>query len=390
MIRLLKYFFGYAVFYAYGKFPERFLNLLHRNGIFIWGLRREEDGIRAVVRARQYKKLRIPAKKTGMRVKLKSKRGLPFILHRNRKRFGIPVGIILFLAILNILPLFIWQVDIECDAKNVDPDLLRYQLAQCGLKPGAFIKSVDRGYIKTVITEKNPSISWIGINSGTSRAVIDVRGSKYAPVIENNDYPCNLKAAYDGQIVAVDIEEGELAVKVGDAVAKGDLLVSGIVDSGTGTRHIHSRGTVSAETTRTLEAYVSFEQTVRQKSDESIRLVAIYAFGKEMPLYFKKPQGNFETEFSERRVELFGLKPDISIRNLEMREIAETTVTLSQEEAEEQALLQIAELERVELRGAEIKSFSDRLIEDADGVRIVRTLNCIENIAIKEKINIEN
>lgn len=388
MVRLLKYFFGYAVFSAQGKFPERFLNLLQRNGIYIWGLRREENGIRAIVRAKDYKKMRQPAKKTGMKLKLRLKRGFPFIVYRNRHRIGMPIGFAMFVTILSILSLFIWQVDIECNGANVDVDLLRYQLEQSGLCPGALIKSVDRNQVKSEIMLKNPTVSWVGINSGTSRAMVDVRASVYPPIKEDITQPCNLKAAFDGQIVELNIEEGETVVKKGDAVAKGDLLVSGIVDSGTGTRTIHSRGTVSAETTREIEAYVPFSRTEMIKSDETIRLVAVYAYGKEIPLYLKKPQGEFVTNFSERKVEFFGLTPDISIRNLMMTKLVETDSTLSHEQAEQEAILQIEELQRVQLRGAEIKTYSDRIIEDENGVKIIRTLTCIENIAASEKINI--
>ena len=58
--------------------------------------------------------------------------------------------------------------------------------------------------------------------------------------------PTNLKAAADGIIKRIDVTSGNCIVKVGDTVAKGDILVSGMEERADGTKFVHSAGRVTA------------------------------------------------------------------------------------------------------------------------------------------------
>lgn len=73
ILRLLRWFSGYAKFNAKGKFPERLLNMTMKNGIQLWGMRSDSSSLTAYVAAREYKLLRPFAKRCELTLKCTKK-----------------------------------------------------------------------------------------------------------------------------------------------------------------------------------------------------------------------------------------------------------------------------------------------------------------------------
>ena len=67
-------------------------------------------------------------------------------------------------------------------------------------------------------------------------------------------------ATADGIIKKMDIVSGNSVVKVGQAVKKGDLLVSGIIETVDGTRFVKSKGTVLATSEKEITLRENFKQ----------------------------------------------------------------------------------------------------------------------------------
>ena len=84
---LLNYILGYIKIEIEGYYIERFINICTNKKIAIWNLKREE-GIKLYLNAgiKDFKELCKIAKKTQCRIKIERKKGLPFILHRYKKR----------------------------------------------------------------------------------------------------------------------------------------------------------------------------------------------------------------------------------------------------------------------------------------------------------------
>ena len=74
---------------------------------------RSKTGVTACTTAAGYKRLRPIAKKTGVRMRLIEKGGMPFTRFRYRKRIGLLVGALLFALFLGGMSRFIWNVEIE-------------------------------------------------------------------------------------------------------------------------------------------------------------------------------------------------------------------------------------------------------------------------------------
>ena len=105
--RLYLYITGYLVIKLLGTETERFLNLCANRGIYLWKLKCIGGTYYAQVRLRDYRKMHPAVRKTGVRPVIVSRRGLPFVLHRNRKRGMFAAGVILCFMLILRLSLYI-------------------------------------------------------------------------------------------------------------------------------------------------------------------------------------------------------------------------------------------------------------------------------------------
>ena len=103
----------------------------------------------------------------------------------------------------------------------------------------------------------------------------------------------NIKAARDGQIVRMEVTHGTPQVKIGDGVAEGQLLVSGITE--TKYNHLFTRATakIIAETKHTYEIKIPLTQDEKIPTGNVIRRRALKLFGFTMPITFEvEPKDN--------------------------------------------------------------------------------------------------
>lgn len=78
---------------------------------------------------------------------------------------------------------------------------------------------------------------------------IEIREKRKAAAFYDDTVPTNVVASEDGLILSCDVLQGTEEVKVGSAVRKGDLLISGIVTYRNGSeKMLHADGIVRAET----------------------------------------------------------------------------------------------------------------------------------------------
>lgn len=273
VLQLFRFLFGYVVFRAEGGFPERFLNLCRVEHIPIWRLRSSGNGLTARTAAADYRRLRPVAARSGMRLQLQQKRGVPFALRRLRGRQGLLIGLACACLLLGLLHSRVWSIELQNETGVPSAEILA-AFEQAGLRVGARIQALDEGTVERAAIRQLPRIQWVNVNFGGCAAVIAVREAKPDAVEAPADAPANLVAARDGTVQLLQPFRGTAAVKRGAAVLKGELLISGVTDNKDGsagfcradgyvTAQTHRRCTVSLPQAGTLQMRTGLTRQLR-------------------------------------------------------------------------------------------------------------------------------
>ncbi len=289
--RIAGYIRGYVVFCAEGFFCERFLNICMRRGIFLWNVRKIGScRMCACIGISDFHQLREIARKTRTKVSITKRSGLPFLFHRYRKRRAALVGVLLFLALLWYLTTHIMGIDIVGNERVATESLLS-GLKEFGLYHGASVRKIDDKLIKNQMMTEFDEIAWIGVNIKGSRAYIEVKERLDTKVALDGDVPCDIVASRDGLIKLLEVKEGLTVVKPNQLVEKGDLLVSGVIDSEKqGMRYVHSFGEVFAETSYKKVREYPFEYIEKIYTGQKKNRYRFSVLGKEFRLFLKQSQ----------------------------------------------------------------------------------------------------
>ena len=387
ILRLLRFLAGSVEFSAFGGFPERFLNLCTQNRIPLWSVRCEQNCVTACTLARRYKKMRAFAKKSGVKLKSGRRHGLPFILHRYRRRVGLLTGAVLFVGILYTLSLFVWTVEITGNT-STDEQSIRDTLSTLGLRPGVLTNSIDPEELARKAMLKMPELSWLTVNLKGSNAIVEVRERVIPPIVVPEDQPCNIVADVPGQIVTLEVYAGKAEVQKGDAVVEGQLLVSGTVEDSNGKTLLkHAQANIVAITSRTIEVEVPLEEEVATPSGDSIDKRSIGFFGLDIPLYWGLPEGDgYQVSSVEKPLSIGSIDLPISVKIRRYTPVVKEKITRTEEEALQKAEQMIAEKEAVEFSNIEIIN-KNKVEKFTNGVyHVTMEYQCKENIGIQEEI----
>lgn len=347
-IRLLRFMKGVVVFTLSGGFTERFLNLCMRAGIPVFDTVRRPDCIRASTTAHSYRAMRPIAKKTGVRMRLHSKSGLPFLLHRYRRRGGLLVGILLFAAFLGVMSQFLWSIEIEGN-ESIPQETIVEKLRECGVREGAYTRGIDTFEAERQMQLLLPDISWIAINLRASTASIEIRERSRPPELIDDNTPCNVVSARTGQIVEMEVYDGEPVLHVGDTVEEGQLVVNsfigGIRNRSLG-RLVHARAKIVVEFPQDVTIRVPLEEEIREPVGETSVKRSVNLFGVRIPLYFTLPDGTCNVYSQTTQPFVIGLKLPLTITRETYEPVRVHTVSFTEDQAREEALSRLLDYEQ--------------------------------------------
>lgn len=380
MLFLLRFTKGFLRVRVYGESIEKFLNLSAKNGIAIWGLCRKNGGMECFVSVSDFKRLRIILRKSHIKVHILYKKGLPFFMAKNRKRWGIPTGIILFFAALRLLSCFVWVIEVEGNETVPDADIIS-ACAEIGISEGIYADSIEPKIARQKLLLCIDSLSWASLVVEGSRLTVDVsevRETKVSP-------PCNLRATSDGVIKKIDISSGECLVKVGQTVKKGDILVSGVTEKAGVTSFISASGSITAETVR--EMSIETKLTVEEKymTGESKSKTVIDFFTLKIPLYLGSQTGYYESSLTKKRITFLESELPITLYTREFQFYEIEKVTLSKEEAVANLENKLKEaLEDLKIVNYTVESKDFSKTEEKITMKVL--IKAEENIALKDII----
>ena len=277
---------GVAELEVSGAQPERILNYCAENGIEFWNASPCRDfSITFCVHASYADSLLARSGKNGLDVKLISETGGRKLKLGAKRRAVFLLAFVLCVSLAAVSSLFLWRIEISGNDKLSDAEILR-KLAECGVDYGAYWPALSSDEIRSRIVSEMPEIAWLSLNVRSSKAEIIVHERIDKPDIVNEKSPCDIIASKSGVIRKMSVLEGESAAIVGNAVAKGDVLVRGLMSSETGDeRYVHSMAQVIADTWYEISAQTPLLEA--RKTEKSGRNTAFsLVIGKKRINFF--------------------------------------------------------------------------------------------------------
>lgn len=252
---ILHFLGGYCQIALSGPHQERFLNICASKQICIWRLIRKDSHYIFYISKAGWKELDEIAVKTGCTYQCLSKRGLPFLFRRYKKRKVFILSLMISFALFYILSLFLWQIQAKGCYSHSEEEIIDY-LKEKGIKSGTKISSISCHKLEEQIRKDYKDIAWVSCDLKGTLLTVTIKETLDNETIaeEKESVPCNLIASKDGTIDSIIVRSGSAKVKKGDKVKAGDVLISGLVelydDSGqlTETTNVMAKGDIYAIT----------------------------------------------------------------------------------------------------------------------------------------------
>ncbi len=219
--------------------------------------------------------------------RLHERGGLPYFLYRYRRRYGLLIGIVIFFVLTKMSTDYVWDITVDGNESISDSEVIT-TLEKLGFSVGTNISDVDFYDICHQFVLENENVAWISVNmEGTSARVKlierDAKGEG------ENGTPSNIVASSDGIIVRTETVDGEVCVKAGDPVTKGQLLISGVVEIGQGIDTgkfmlTRAKGSIYALTKRSFSVSVPLNGVKNTVKDRILAKKTLIFFGKSIKL----------------------------------------------------------------------------------------------------------
>ena len=387
---LISYIIGYLKVSIEGYYVERFINMCRNQKLLIWNLKREKDiQLTFKVGIHDFKKICKIAKKTKCKVKIRNKRGVPFLLHKYKKRKIFFILLMLVVILSYLSSYFVWNVDIKEEngqmLENIEKDI-----EEAGLRTGEWKNKVDTKEIINKIRLKRKDIAWIGIELKGTNAVVRIVKADEKPEIINEEEYCSIISDKAGIITKINAQTGTANVKVGDTVNVGDNLINGWMEGKyTGIRYVHAKGEIQAKVWHTRYINIPY-QTIQRNETGNIENKYAIKFNN-FKINLSKGVSKFkicDTMEKENKMKLFSnFYLPISIIKTTYKEIEETPKTYTIEEAKENGIKKLQDELDKEIENKEsIVNKNINTYEKEDSIDVYVTYEVLENIGTNEKI----
>lgn len=272
MDQFMRYLHGYVRILVMSRMPERFLRMCAHHQIQLHHIYHRDNGYEMEVSVKDFFRLKQICRKSGSRIRIIQKYGLPFFFYRNKKRKAFFVGILCCMALLAFFSTKIWNINVEGNFSYSTQTILRY-LEDEKVVHGIGKKALNCSQIAASLREEFPDIIWVSAKIKGTRLLITIQENMDTYDTEKSQedgqtQPCDLASETDGLIVDMVTRKGIPQMQPGDTCKKGDILVSG-----------------------RLEIMNDSQEIVRYEyveADADIYIQRTYPYYKEFPMVYEK------------------------------------------------------------------------------------------------------
>ncbi|AQT83908.1 putative stage IV sporulation protein [Paenibacillus larvae subsp. larvae] len=242
--KMISWLQGYVSIEIRGKRIEAFLNEAMAAKMSIWDIQFNGEHILTLfILVRDFFRLRPLLKRTGCKLHVKERFGLPFATRVMLQRKWFAVGLLSFIAGLYLLSSLVWSVTVEGNEK-----IPKEQILSAAAKQGVHrfqwkFKLGDSNELASKLQSSLPGVSWIGVELHGTRLTIKVVEAKL-PEKKKDQTPKHIIAGKNAVITEILAKKGKPQVRPGSYVKKGSILISGLIGDEANQAQVTAEGTV--------------------------------------------------------------------------------------------------------------------------------------------------
>ncbi len=234
---------GYSIS---GMGLERLLETLKKQQIPLYDVKRTAARTLQLYTAiQQSAQVEETAAQLGFVIKALPARGAAQRLEALKRQKLLPIFALIMLFLLLGALRFVWHVEIS--GAGIYLGEVRSFLAEQRIVPGIPKSAVNIQALCDALLYRLPRVTWVRAEIRGLTLHVDITQGTPAPTLESNDGNGSIVAARDGVIEEIRVYSGTAAVKPGDTVRAGDVLIQGWEHGSDDTpMPVRARGTVRA------------------------------------------------------------------------------------------------------------------------------------------------
>ena len=388
--KLINYIYGYLRIVVEGYYIERFINICRNKKYMLWNIKKSND-IKIVlnIEIKNFREICKIAKKTQCQIKIKAKKGLPFLLYKYKKRKLFVLFLLISILSIFLSSNFVWNIEIIEENGLVLENIME-DISTAGLKVGERKSEINTKEIINKVRLHRSDIAWMGIELKGTNAIVRVVKAEEKPEVIDEDEYCNIVSNKNGVITKINAQDGTANVKVGDTVSVGDVLINGWMEGKyTGIRYVHAKGEIEARVWYTMNKTIQYTTTEKQYTGNIETNYGIKM--NNFKINFPKGVSKFEfydTIETENKIKLFSnFYLPISVVKTTYQQYEETEKTYFVEEAKSLGIQEIEEKLEKQIENKEnIVNKNINTYEHENSIDIYVTYEVLETIGTNEKI----
>jgi len=228
--------------------------------------------------------VRAMGEKRGAAVRLVRRLGLYWPVKALLGRPILLLGLCVLLFLILFLPTRVLFVQVSGNEQIPRRQILEAAEAS-GIRFFVSRRQVRSERVKNALLGELPQLQWAGVNTRGCVAVISVK-ERELPGVQENPYPVSgVVASRDGIIDSCVASAGNLLCSPGQAVKKGQILISGYTDCGTHLKATRAEGEVYALTKQEIQVVSPLESLSRKEPESEKRRYSLIVGKKRINLW---------------------------------------------------------------------------------------------------------
>lgn len=316
MFRLLLFLKGYYLICVSGYGAERFINLCKVKNIYLWDFLVSHNEFRMKITLSDYEELEEIVHKTGVKVDILKRYGLPFLFRGKKNRMFYLVSIVIALALIFVSNLFVWKIEFEGNY-TVSNEQLQDFLLDYEVDEGVLKSKVQYELLEENLRKEFPIVKWCSVALSGNTLYVRLEENSLlkeedSEIVADFTYS-DIVAESDGTVTGLLVRNGLSMVKVGDTVTKGQVLVTGAVPIYDDSLLVKTYHYYDADADITIESSLDYEEgiedvyykkeyTGRTKETSYVKLGE-----KDIHFPFHPSFAYYDTYTTAHRLELFDM-----------------------------------------------------------------------------------